>query len=91
MDTLAAWRLTHLVLADSFPPVERAREKVLHRFGPYSPVSYLVSCSFCLGVWSAAVVVAARRLFPDVWRPVAQGLAIAACVPFLEAAAERVT
>lgn len=38
----------------------------------------LVTCRWCAGVWVAFGVVAARRLFPRAWQPVARALALSA-------------
>jgi hypothetical protein len=89
VDALACWRLTHLIVADVFPPVQRARDAVLDRFGPDSPVSYLISCPACSGVWVGLGVVAARFSLPRMWRPVSQVLAVAAAAPLIEAAYGR--
>lgn len=38
----------------------------------------LVTCRWCAGMWVAFGVVAARRLFPRAWQPVARALALSA-------------
>lgn len=88
-DALATWRLTHLIVEDVFPPVAKAREAVIDRYGPDSSLSYLVSCVFCTGVWVAGGVAAARLLAPRRWGPASRMLAIAAAAPLVEAALNR--
>ena len=83
-DCVAAWRLTHLIVEDHFPPVERARDKLLRRLGPEHPGSYLVTCTFCMGVWVGAAVTVARLVAPRAWRPVAWALTAAAAAPIGE-------
>lgn len=46
------------------------------REGPHAPkVAQLVTCGWCASVWIAAGVLAARRLAPRAWNPVARLLA----------------
>lgn len=89
VDVLAAWRLTHFIIADAFPPVDRARQKVMMFFGPDSSVTYLVQCPYCVGVYAGAAVTVARMVAPRVWRRAGWALAVAAAVPFIEALDER--
>jgi uncharacterized protein DUF1360 len=84
VDALAAWRLTHLVVADVFPPVAKLREAVLDRYGPESAWSYLATCPYCVGVWAGVAVVVARRRAPRAWSALAEALAVAALVPIIE-------
>lgn len=86
---LAVWRLTHLIVEDSFPPIQRARDAVFDRLGPDHPVSYLLSCHFCTGVWVGAAAAVARKGCPRLWRPVRGALAAAAAAPLIEAALNR--
>lgn len=88
-DAAAAWRITHLIIEDSFPPVDRARQKAVTFFGPESSVTYLLGCPYCVGVWVAAGVAVFRAVAPRAWRQTARMLAIAAAVPFIEAADRR--
>ena len=73
VDALAAYRLTRLVTEDRITAPLRDRV-------PAGWASELVGCSWCVGVWAAAGVVAARRLAPRAWTPVAEVLAVAAVV-----------
>jgi hypothetical protein len=41
-------------------------------------VARLITCRWCAGMWIAAGVVAARRLAPKAWDPVADALALSA-------------
>ena len=43
----------------------------------------LVTCRWCAGVWIAAGVTVARYVVPDLWRPVARGLAASAAAVLL--------
>lgn len=88
-DALAAWRITHLIVADALPPVAKLRDRILDTLGPDHPVSYLITCPACTGVWVGAAVAVARFAMPRAWRPVARGLAAAAAAPLLESAYNR--
>lgn len=45
---------------------------------PYAPkLATLVTCRWCTGVWVGLGVVAARRIAPRVWDPLARALALA--------------
>lgn len=50
---LATWRITELITTDEI--TRPAREAVTKRW-PGSRAAYLVTCSRCVSVWSAAVV-----------------------------------
>ena len=89
VDAVAVWRLTHLVVEDQFPPVVAAREAVLERFGPESPISYLVTCAACVGVWAAAAVTAARVVAPRRYKAATRLLALSSAGPFGEAFLSR--
>lgn len=43
----------------------------------------LVTCRWCTGVWIAAGVIAARRVIPRQWAPVADMLAVAAAAALI--------
>lgn len=47
-------------------------------FDQVPKLATLVTCRWCVGVYVAFAVVAARRLAPRAWGPVAEGLALAA-------------
>jgi hypothetical protein len=82
VDGLAVYRLTRLLTLDSLPPVKRAREKVRHRWGG-SEWSELAVCPWCMSVWVAAGVVAARTVAPRAWSPLARVLAASAVTGWL--------
>lgn len=46
-------------------------------------VARLITCRWCAGIWIAGGVVAARRLAPRAWTPVATGLALSAAATLL--------
>ena len=52
------------------------RYRVEH--GPPPKLATLVTCRWCAGVWIGAGVVAARRLAPRAWQPLAEALSLAA-------------
>lgn len=84
VDGLAAWRLTHLVVKDEFPPVKAARDAVLDHFGPDSSISYLVGCPYCVGVWAGLAVKALRARRRGRW--LLGALAAASFAPLIEGA-----
>jgi hypothetical protein len=83
---LCAWRLTHLVVADDFPPVRWARGR-LER-GP-EWLGDLVSCCYCAGVWVAGGLVLVADWVGSVPAPWLVFGALAAVVPIIEAAVAR--
>jgi hypothetical protein len=46
--------------------------------GEAPKLATLVTCRFCAGMWVSLAVVAARRLFPRAWPPMAKALAFSA-------------
>lgn len=52
-------------------------------------VAELLGCSWCLGVWCAALVFAARRVAPRLWDPIAEVLAASFLASVAEIAADR--
>lgn len=46
-------------------------------------IATLVTCRWCAGVWIGAGVVAARRLAPRAWQPVAEALSLAAAAALI--------
>lgn len=77
----AVYRITRLLTADSFPPLQSAREAIQHRYGPESWQAYLSECPWCVSVWIGGAVVLAVDLLVSgglvapllVW-PVASGM-----------------
>lgn len=90
LDALACYRLTRLVVADSFPPVARLRVRIVTKHTKTTPnpdgghveepgpLAELVQCSWCASVWLAAGVVTAHWFAPTVWPPVSLVLALSA-------------
>jgi len=74
VDALAVHRLTRLVQDDEVWPMPELREAYLRRVGD-SRWADLASCPWCLSVWIAGGVVAARLLFPRAWPWIARVLA----------------
>lgn len=65
---LGVFRLTRLVTVDDFPPVQRARDALLRRFGKDGVIGSLVTCPWCAGVWLSGLVVASAALWqPALW------------------------
>jgi hypothetical protein len=56
LTSLAAARLTRLLVRDQFPPVAVQRARVAARWGDESWQSYLANCSWCAGVYVSAGV-----------------------------------
>jgi hypothetical protein len=77
VDVLATYRLTRLAQRDTFPPVVKAREAILTKDRP-EWVWDLGDCAWCLSFWIGLGVMAARRLAPGLWRPLAAALAASA-------------
>lgn len=91
-DLLAGYRLTRVVLEDSkeFPPLMGARTRLAKRLDEHPPWNQALECAWCSSAWVAVGVVAARRLAPQVWSPVAAALAISAAAGLLRQAEERI-
>lgn len=90
IDSLAVYRLTRLVAADTI--AERFRSWFLYRF-VYDDVANVrpgreawegfVECRWCVGVWVAIGVTTAEWAAPVVWHPVGFMLAVACAAPLL--------
>lgn len=83
VDGLAVFRITRLVIEDDI--TAPLREKVRHAAmrevddpGLAAKLNTLLSCPWCVGMWVAFGVVAARRVAPQVWGPLATALALSA-------------
>jgi hypothetical protein len=83
VDALAAARLIRLATRDTFPPVKRTRNLVIGWAGQGSSIAELVDCPWCAGFWITAGVVAARRVVPRAWAPVADVFAAAFLASYL--------
>lgn len=83
IDSLAAYRLTRLIVEDEILAAPRdAVLDFLDRPGAgrlASKASQLLECHWCVSIWVGAGVVVARRQ-TRWWAPVAEGLAVAAVV-----------
>lgn len=55
---LSAYRLTRLLVSDSWPPVAWFRDKVEYRMGPDSAWYELVTCPWCAGTYITFAVFA---------------------------------
>jgi hypothetical protein len=58
---LSTFRLTRLVGQDDFPPVKRARERLIGRFGEGHAVVEAVTCPWCASIYVGAAVLFASR------------------------------
>lgn len=74
--TVATYRLTRLVVFDTFPPVAWLRERItgenpaVRRWsGVPNWVAKLVSCGWCLSVWVGAGVTGLTALWTDLPLP----------------------
>ena len=78
VDALAAYRLTRLLVSDGI--VDEQRHAVVERLrrGRHRKLVELAECPWCIGFWVACGVVAARRVTPRVWSPVADAFAFSA-------------
>lgn len=89
VDALAVFRLTRLVLADAILDAPRdwlmARDKRSRRQGRRLGWVVFLTCGWCVSMWIAAGVVAARMLLPTFWSPVALVLALSAIAAVLMA------
>jgi hypothetical protein len=53
---LTAYRVTRLLVRDTFPPIAVQRARIAERWGDASWQAYLSTCSWCAGVWVAGLV-----------------------------------
>jgi len=76
-DSLAAYRLTRLVVEDVI--TSELREKIFEKYPPHDKSwSYALTCYHCAGLWTGLVVAVARVAAPRAWDPISNGLAAAA-------------
>lgn len=84
VDALAVFRLVRLVLADVI--LDRPRDWLIARSRrKASTLAYFLSCAWCTSIWLAAGAVSARLLLPQLWAPIAVGLALSAVASVLMA------
>lgn len=62
---LATWRITRLLIVDSFPPFVAFRRKLFAYERTPKWFAYLWTCVWCMSVWVAVPVVV--LLAPDQW------------------------
>lgn len=83
VDVLATYRLTRLITRDAITEplrikVKRAAMRADVEDGVAAKIETLLSCPWCVSWWVGVGVVAARRLAPEAWEPVAEALALSA-------------
>ena len=64
---LTTYRITRLLVKDSFPPIAVLRARIGERFGDDSSLAYLAQCSWCAGLYVAALVVGGYELAAHLW------------------------
>lgn len=82
VDALACYRAVRLVTRDSVPIFRVPRDAVLDRWGD-TALGELVTCPWCMSVWLAAPILAARALVPAWWTPLSLVLALSAVTGLL--------
>jgi hypothetical protein len=83
LDALASYRLTRLLVSDGI--IDRPRGALMERLRRRErhKLVELIECPWCTGFWVALGVVAARRLAPSVWDPIARVFAYSAAAGFV--------
>src|SRR4051794_36902420 len=78
VDALASYRVTRLLVSDRI--VDRHRDALVDRLrrGGHRKLVELSECPWCIGFWVACGVVAARRVVPRAWSPIAEVFAFSA-------------
>ena len=78
VDALASYRVTRLLVSDGI--VDRQRDALVDRLRRrgHRKLVELSECPWCIGFWVACGVVAARRVVPRAWSPVAEAFAFSA-------------
>jgi hypothetical protein len=78
LDALASYRLTRLLVSDGI--ADRPRSALIDRLNRRGnrKVVELIECPWCTGFWVAVGVVAARRIVPRAWDPIARVFAYSA-------------
>lgn len=82
LDALAVYRLTRLVTEDHLP-FGPLRDR-LERERPNGLLTELVSCPWCVSIYSGALVLGLHALLPGVWPYAAAVLAFSAATGLLE-------
>jgi hypothetical protein len=78
VDAMASYRLTRLLISDGIADRPRSALTGSLRGRGNRKLVELIECPWCTGFWVAVGVVAARRLVPAAWDPVARILAFSA-------------
>lgn len=83
IDGLACYRVTRLVVEDHL--FDRPRDRLVARLqlGDHLKLIELIGCPWCVSVYVGFGIVAARRLAPNLWGPVASALAASAAAGLL--------
>lgn len=83
VDVLAGHRLTRLVTEDTI--TAPLREKIFKKYPPTEDSwSYVFTCAWCTSLWIGLGVTAARKLYPRVWNPLAEALAISSAAGLIQ-------
>jgi Protein of unknown function (DUF1360) len=77
IDAVAVHRITRLIVEDEITSDLRSRWYEKHD-PQETKLGYLVSCPWCVSIWAGAAAVAARRVAPGAWSPLAHTLAFSA-------------
>jgi hypothetical protein len=83
LDSVAAWRLTRLVTTD------RISEPLRDRLIGHPRLGFIgegIECDWCVGVWMGAVVAAAGRYTPRLWKFGRYALVVAGAVGLISEA-----
>lgn len=76
--SLATCYVTYVVARSDFPPVERVRVGVFHRWGEGSWQAYLATCAWCVSVYASGIVTAGTVALAETPRPILMWLGAAA-------------
>ena len=63
IDLLAVYRLTKLIMDDRI--TMEFRDWYWSKFPANTKMGFLLTCPWCISIWSALVVFSARKLFPN--------------------------
>lgn len=82
IDVFAGHRLTRLVTEDVI--TSPIREKIFKKYPPTQESwSYALTCPWCASIWLSFGIVIFRRVFPEVWNPIAEGLALSSAASLI--------
>lgn len=77
-DAVVLWAYAHRFGADRTEAPMGGWAEYVMEDADAPPLATLVICRWCSGMWVGFVIVAARRLFPRAWPPIAEALALSA-------------